>query len=171
MQNHLKKDAVWLVIRKKDSESPNLSWSEAVDQALCFGWVDSVKVSVDSVKYKQYFSKRKPRSMWSKINKDKVARLTREGLMTAAGKKSVALAKKNGSWTQMDAPQNLEIPQELEAEFVKYPDSRAFYEGLSASLRKSCLHWIAMAMRPETRKKRINSIIASIRGSEKPKPF
>ena len=78
--NHNKKDAVWLIFYKKKSPNYNLSWSESVDEALCFGWIDSVKKTIDSEKYKQYFSKRKVKSNWSKVNKDKVQTLIEQGL-------------------------------------------------------------------------------------------
>jgi len=80
-ENHLIKDSIWLIFNKKKSPNPNLTWSEAVDEALCFGWIDSTKKSIDDKKYMQYFCKRKPKSNWSKVNKDKVKTLMEQGLM------------------------------------------------------------------------------------------
>jgi len=95
--NHKSKEAVWLVFYKKKSPKYNLSWSQAVDEALCFGWIDSVKKTIDHETYIQYFSKRKPKSNWSKVNKDKVNNLIVNGLMKEEGLKSIAIAKENGS--------------------------------------------------------------------------
>jgi uncharacterized protein YdeI (YjbR/CyaY-like superfamily) len=92
--NHVKKAAVWLIFYKKKSVQANLDWSEAVDEALCFGWIDSVKRPIDNEKYIQYFSKRKANSTWSKINKDKVDYLASENLMQEAGFKIIEIAKK-----------------------------------------------------------------------------
>src|SRR5690606_10495074 len=107
--NHIKKDAVWLIFYKKTSPKYNLSWSESVDESLCFGWIDSTKKTIDTERYKQYFTKRKAKSNWSKINKEKVKNLIDKGLITEAGLKSIEIAKENGSWTILDAVENLEI--------------------------------------------------------------
>src|SRR5690606_5957901 len=101
--NHAEKQSVWLIQYKKRSNVPSISWSEAVDEALCFGWIDSTKKSIDAEKYMQYYSKRKTNSMWSKINKDKIQQLITDGTMTEAGFKSIETAKLNGSWTILDA--------------------------------------------------------------------
>ena len=90
--NHQNKDAVWLIFYKKSSPKYNLSWSESVDEALCFGWIDSTKRPIDNEQYKQYFSKRKAKSNWSKINKDKVQALIDQGLMQEAGYQSIDIA-------------------------------------------------------------------------------
>ena len=92
--NHDKKEAVWLIFYKIKSPNYNLSWSESVDEALCFGWIDSVKRTIDNEKYKQYFSKRKAKSNWSKINKEKVKTLIEQGRMKEEGYKSIEIAKK-----------------------------------------------------------------------------
>src|SRR5690606_15890213 len=90
-KNHQSKQSVWLVFYSKASQKPSVTWSEAVDVALCFGWIDSKKIKIDAETSHQFFSKRKPKSTWSKINKEKVRRLTKEGLMTAAGHKAVEI--------------------------------------------------------------------------------
>lgn len=113
--NHVEAKSVWLVIHKKSSPTPNLSWSEAVDQALCFGWIDSVKKSIDKDKYKQYFCKRKANSTWSKINKEKIKKLKEEGLMYDAGLKSVDIAKQNGCWNILDNVEELNVPEDMKS--------------------------------------------------------
>ena len=110
-KNHLKKDAIWLVYYKKNSPKYNLNWSEAVDEALCFGWIDSTANKMDTERYKQYFSKRKVKSNWSKINKDKVKILSEKGLIEEAGFKSIEIAKENGSWTILDEVEALVMPR------------------------------------------------------------
>ena len=170
-QNHEKESAVWLIIYKKGSELPNLSWSEAVDEALCFGWIDSTKRPIDSEKYKQYFTKRKAKSPWSKINKEKVKKLVESGQMTEAGLRPINKAKQDGSWTMADGAENLEIPSDLEEQLNQNPGSLDFFNSLSKSARKSMLHWVGFAKRPETRKKRIGEIVKAAAKREKPKNF
>lgn len=169
--NHKIKESVWLIIYKKKSDTPNLSWSEAVDEALCFGWIDSLKRPIDSEKYMQYFGKRKPKSTWSKINKEKVEKLIKSGLMTESGIKSIEIAKQNGSWTILDSVENLEIPSDLEHELNQSPGSKDFFKSLSKSIQKAMLYWIISAKRAETRQKRIKEIVDNARHSRKPKQF
>ena len=95
---------------RKNLRTITLSWSESVDEALCFGWIDSTKKTIDNEKYKQYFSKRKAKSNWSKINKDKVKTLIDQGLMEEEGYKSIEIAKENGSWTILDGVEALIVP-------------------------------------------------------------
>ena len=96
--NHKTKKCIWLIYFKKATMKPILSWSEAVDQALCYGWIDSVKKSIDHERYMQRFSPRKPKSNWSKINKEKINFLTQHQLMTKSGQDAVDIAKQNGMW-------------------------------------------------------------------------
>ncbi|NIJ44749.1 uncharacterized protein YdeI (YjbR/CyaY-like superfamily) [Wenyingzhuangia heitensis] len=162
VENHLEKDSVWLIIYKKGSKTPNLTWSEAVDQALCFGWIDSVKKTIDSQKYKQYFGKRKPKSNWSKVNKTKIEVLSKKGLMVQAGLDSISVAKQNGSWTILDAVEALIIPSDLEIALGTYPNAKEIFLSLSKSVRKLMLYKIMSAKKPETRQKRIDEIVLEI---------
>jgi uncharacterized protein YdeI (YjbR/CyaY-like superfamily) len=170
-KNHDKKDAVWLVFYKMKTGKRSISWSEAVDQALCFGWVDSIAKPIDDEQYKQYFGKRKPKSVWSKINKEKIERLLADGSIAEAGMKSVAIAKENGSWNILDEVEELIIPKDLEKEFRSKKGSKAFFQSLSKSVRKAMLQWITMAKRPETRQKRISEIAELAALKQKPKQF
>ncbi len=169
--NHDKKDAVWLVFYKKKSPNYNLSWSDSVDEALCFGWIDSTKRTIDTERYMQYFSRRKPKSIWSKINKDKVDYLTSENLMQEAGYKSIELAKKNGSWSMIDEVEALVIPKDLKKEFDKRKGALEYYESLSKSAKKILLGWVILAKRTETRQKRIIEIAENASRKLKPKQF
>ena len=112
-KNHRSKQAVWLVFHNKISGKKSISWSDAVDVALCFGWIDSKKIKIDPETVNQFFSKRKPNSAWSKINKTKVEMLIVHGLMSDAGFKSIETAKQNGSWTILDDVEALIIPEDL----------------------------------------------------------
>lgn len=111
--NHQSKQSVWLVYFKTSTNVTSVSWSEAVDEALCFGWIDSTKKTIDEERYLQYFSRRNPNSTWSKINKEKVAKLIQNNLMTKAGFESIETAKQNGTWSLMDDVENLIIPEDL----------------------------------------------------------
>jgi len=168
-ENHLSKQAVWLVYYKKKSKIESLTWSEAVDVALCFGWIDSKRITIDKDTSHQFFSKRKPKSTWSKINKNKVQELIEKGLMTEAGLACIETAKQNGSWTILDEVEELIIPKDLETEFEKKPNSKDFFFSLSKSLKKIILYWLVCAKTTETRQKRIAEIIDSAEQRLKPK--
>lgn len=170
-QNHNQKKAVWLILHKKNSPGFNLSWSEAVDEALCFGWIDSTKNSIDLDSYKQYFTKRKPKSNWSKVNKDKVKILIDNGLMEKEGYKSIAIAKENGSWTILDSVEELIVPDDLQKVLADDKNSMEYFDGLSKSDKKGLLYWVVSAKRSETRQKRINEIAENARCHSKPKHF
>lgn len=169
--NHQEKQSVWLIYYKTSSQQPSLSWSDAVDEALCFGWIDSTRKSIDSEKFLQLFSKRKPKSTWSKINKEKVSRLIQEGHMNTAGLKCIEIAKQNGSWNILDEVEELKMPKDLELALASAPESIEFFHSLSKSVKKSILHWIVVAKKPETRNKRITEIALFISQKQKPRIF
>lgn len=168
-QNSNTKKAVWLVLYTKASGKQSITWRQAVDVALCFGWIDSKKIKIDDESSHQFFSKRKAISTWSKINKEKVEALINEDLMTASGYQSIEIAKENGSWTILDDVEELLIPKDLEDKFKTRPDSRDFFFSLSKSTRKAMLQWIVLARRPETREKRISEIVEQAAQKQKPK--
>ncbi len=170
-QNHTRKDAVWVVFYKKATNRPTLSWSDAVDEALCFGWIDSVKKTYDAESAIQFFSKRKPKSTWSKINKDKVQKLQEAGLMTQAGLDCIAIAKQNGSWEILDTIELLILPADLETALKARENALDYFTSLSKSMRKAILQWLVLARRPETRQKRIAEIAECASRKQKPKPF
>lgn len=170
-KNHQSEHSVWLVYYKLSTKIASVSWSEAVDEALCFGWIDSTKKTIDKERYMQYFSRRKPNSMWSKINKDKVDYLTSENLMQEAGYKTIEIAKKNGSWSILDEVEALVIPEDLKKEFNARVGSLEYYESLSKSVKKILLAWVVLAKRRETRQKRIMEIAENASRKLKPKQF
>jgi len=159
------------VFYNKSSGRKTITWSEAVDVALAYGWIDSKKVKIDGETAHQFFSRRKPKSTWSKINKDKVERLMAEGKMTKAGLEAIEMAKQNGSWSVLDEVETLTIPNDLEKAFRKVGGSKKFFLGLSKSVRKAMLQWVVLARRPETRKKRIEEIAGQAGKQLKPKQF
>ena len=170
-KNHLSKQSVWLVCYNKKSAKKSISWADAVEAALCFGWIDSKKIKIDEETSHQFFSKRKAKSTWSKINKGKVAKLIDEGLMAKSGLEAIAIAKQNGSWAILDEVEELTIPKDLEKALAKKRASKEFFTGLSKSVRKAMLQWIVLAKRPETRKKRIDEIAELASKKLKPKQF
>lgn len=170
-ENHRRVPSVWVIYHKKNSGKANINWSDAVDEALCFGWIDSTRKTLDENRFIQRFSKRKPGSMWSKINKEKVRRLVEEGRMTQAGLHSIETAKQNGSWNISDAAEELHVPDDLAEAFKARPGSGEYFLGLAKSVRKSMLQWLAMAKRPETRQKRIAEIAEAAALNKKPKQF
>lgn len=168
-ENHNSKQSVWLVYSTKKSTIPSLSWSEAVDEALCFGWIDSTRKTIDDSTFMQFFSKRKPKSNWSKINKVKVQQLIENGRMTKAGFESIEIAQQNGFWTILDEVEELLIPNDLEIAFTQHPGSKDYFLSLSKSVRKIMLSWIVLAKRQETRQKRIDEIVENAGQQLKPK--
>lgn len=168
IQNNNIKQAVWVVFYKKGSDMPSISWSEAVDEALCFGWIDSKKIKIDDQRSHQYFSKRKPNGTWSKINKDKIEKLLLENRMTSTGLESIQNAKNNGSWNLLDDVEALIPPGDLKEAFEKETEAFEFYKLLSKTSKKNILQWLVMAKLPETRMKRISTIIECALLKKKP---
>lgn len=171
LENHNKKQSIWLVHYNKKSNMPSVSWSDAVDEALCFGWIDSTRKSLDNDMFIQFFTKRKPTSVWSKINKEKIERLKQEGLLMPAGLESISIAQQNGTWNILDDVEELEISEDLEMEFNTREGSKEYFLSLSKSVRKSMLQWIKLAKRPETRQKRIVELVEHANRKIRPKQF
>ena len=169
--NHEKEQSVWLIYYKKKSNIPTIIYSEAVDEALCFGWIDSKSKPLDEEKFMQFFSRRKEKSVWSKVNKEKVDRLIGEGLMSKAGYEIIETAKKNGSWTILDEAEALIIPDDLEKAFDNRSNARQYFLGLSRSDKRNILQWLVLAKRQETRLKRITEIVELADINQKPKQF
>lgn len=170
-ENHAEKTGVWLVNYKKQTGSRTLSWSDAVDEALCFGWIDSTARSLDEQRYAQFFSPRKPRSTWSKINKEKVKTLIASGLMKPAGLACIKVARQNGSWTLLDSVEALKVPKDLREALIPAPKAKLFFSKLSPSAQKVLLQWLVLAKTPETRHTRIDEIIRNGTEGLMPKAF
>lgn len=170
-ENHLTKNAVWLIFYKKHTGKPSVAWTDAVDEALCFGWIDSKAETIDKDSFRQYFCKRKPNSTWSKINKQKIEILAEKGLIAQAGLDVMEIAKQNGSWIILDEVEELIIPIELEKAFDNTENSRDYFLSLCKSKKKVLLQWIALAKTQTTRQKRILEIVESASQKQQPKPF
>lgn len=170
-EHYDKQQSIWLIHGKKSSNLPTITWSEAVDEALCFGWIDSTRRSIDHKRFMQFFSKRKPTSVWSKVNKGNVQRLIDQKLMTQAGLDIIDIAKQNGCWSILDDVEALNLPEDLEEEFKIQPGSKAFFLSLSRSTKKGILQWIVLAKRPETRRQRIIEVTVLATQGLKPKQF
>lgn len=158
-KNHVKERSVFLIIYRKQCDVPSVYYSEAVDEALCFGWIDSVPKKRDAISYYVLFSKRNPKSNWSRVNKLKVERLLKEGKMTEAGQKMIDLAKASGTWTALDHVSDLIVPQDLQSLLNKNKKAVKYFEAFSPSAKRGILEWVYSAKRPETRKNRIKEIV------------
>jgi len=154
-----RRDTVWVAVSKKNAAKPTLSQAEAVDEALCWGWIDGTARSLDEDYFLQSFSRRKPRSVWSAINKNKVARFIEEGRMQQPGLDSIAVAKANGYWSILDDVEALKIPPDLEDALKKKPEAYDAFMALSPSRKKQLLKTLALAQRAETREKRVQTIV------------
>jgi len=157
--HHEQREGIYLIFYSVDHDMPSMRWEEAVNVALCYGWIDSTVKSLGDGKRRQYFCPRKPKSVWSKLNKSYVAKLQKEGLMHASGLKIISDAKQNGGWTALDDVENGVIPEDLEHAFKKNKKAFTNYNNFSRTYRKSYLYWLNQAKREETRSKRIMEII------------
>lgn len=160
---------VWLAIGKKGNPVTSLSYDDAVEEALAFGWIDSLTKRLDEHRFLQVFTPRRPNSVWSATNKARVERLTAEGLMTEAGLRAVEVAKVNGSWSSFDDVEAMIIPDDLAEGLASTAGAREGFEKMSASDRKMVLYWVASAKRPETRSNRIAQAAAAAVESRMPR--
>lgn len=158
--NHQTKKAVWLIIYRKESKIESVYYPEAVDEALCFGWIDSKANKRDSQSYYQFFSQRNPKSNWSKINKDKVAKLIKADLMTPAGLAMIDLAKNTGTWDALNDVDAVKEPDDLMNLLIQNPIALLNWNNFAKSARRGILEWILNAKKPETRSKRIEETVA-----------
>ncbi|WDF45746.1 YdeI/OmpD-associated family protein [Chryseobacterium sp. KACC 21268] len=170
-ENHTREKGIWLLQYNKKSGKPSISWSDAVDEALCYGWIDSLKKKLSEESSIQYFGKRKPKSTWSKINKQKIEKLTSENRMCQAGLDIIIIAKDNGSWEILDSVEELLVPEDLMLELSIRAGAADFFHSLSNSAKKMMLQWLVLAKRPETRQKRIMEIAEAAEKKMKPKQF
>jgi uncharacterized protein YdeI (YjbR/CyaY-like superfamily) len=150
---------LWVVYRKKSSELEGPTYEDLVEEALCFGWIDSQVRRLDDERRIQWFSPRRKGGLWSRLNKERVDRLTRLGLMAPAGQKVIDEAVADGSWSQADDVDALVIPSDLEVALDALPAARAAYESLADSVKRQHLWWIQSAKRASTRSTRITELI------------
>ena len=165
--NHATATGVWLITWRPRSGRIGLDYEAAIEEALCFGWVDSTGGRVDDDRGKLYFAPRKPRSVWAATNKVRIARLIDDGRMRPAGLAVIERAKANGSWTILDGPERLEVPPDLAAAFDRVPPAAGRFAAFPPSARKMMLGWIAQAQRPETRAARIAQVAEAAARNER----
>jgi uncharacterized protein YdeI (YjbR/CyaY-like superfamily) len=166
--NHATARGVWLVSwRPRSGRPPGVDYEAAIEEALCFGWVDSTGGHLDDERGKLYFAPRKARSPWAASNKVRVERLVAEGRMAPAGLAAIERAKANGSWEILDGSERLEVPDDLAAAFEARPPAAANFAAFPPSTRKMLLGWVAVAQRPETRATRIAKVAEAAARNER----
>lgn len=153
--NHGTDAGVWLVTFKKATGRQAFPPEAAIEEALSFGWIDSLPRALDAERTMLWFSPRKASSGWSGVNKRRVERLIAEGRMQPAGWRAIEVAKANGAWERLDAATQLEVPADLEAALRGYPNAAERFAAFPPSARRGILEWIAQAKRPETRARRV----------------
>lgn len=166
--HHASAKGVWLIYYKKGSGMPTVAYPDMVKECLCFGWIDSRVSRLDEARYLQLITPRKPRSVWSKLNKSYIEELERDGLLTPAGIAKIDAAKADGSWTALDAVEALTIPEDLAAALAASPAAQATFASYSPSTLKLALTKLAAAKRPETRQRRLTELIALAVEGKKP---
>jgi len=162
-ENHNSPEGIYLIFYTVAHEMPSMRWEEAVRVALCYGWIDSTVKSLGDGKRRQYFCPRKPKSVWSKVNKIHLKELEAEGLIHESGYQSIAIAKENGSWTALDDVENGIVPEDLQKAFKRNAKAWDNFQNFTPGQRKSYLYWLNQAKRNETRQKRIREIIVLCR--------
>ena len=154
-QHHADKTEIWLVLLKKHVREPCVTLDEAVEEALCYGWIDGKLWSLGEREHAIRFSPRKPRGTWSPSNKARVERLTREGRMAPAGLAAVEAARRSGAWDDVDRPADYDVvPPDLEEQFRLVPGAAQQFASFSAGQRRDYVRWVVRAVRPETRARR-----------------
>jgi uncharacterized protein YdeI (YjbR/CyaY-like superfamily) len=159
-RHHRAAPGIWLVYHKKASDTPTVTYDEAVREALCYGWIDSLVRALDADRYRQLFTPRRPGSTWSPSNKRRVAQLIADRRMTKAGLAKIESAQADGSWQSLDAVETLTIPAELRRALAAEGDALRHFRGYAASLRKAMLYWLSSAKRPATRERRLAKLVA-----------
>lgn len=154
-KNFERKQGIWFISYKKTTGKSRVDYEEAVEEALCFGWVDSKPSKLDDERSMLWFAPRKRRTGWSKPNKERVDRMTKAGLMRASGLAKVEQAKADGSWTSLDAIEALMVPPDLAAAFAEHPQAAKNFDAFPRSVKRGILEWIHTAKRSETRLARI----------------
>ena len=165
--NHRQSDGIWLCIFKKDSGEPTVTYAEALDEALCFGWIDGQKQRHDEASWRQRFTPRRPKSGWSKINTQHAERLIKAGRMKVAGHAAIDAAKKDGRWTAAyDSPSNATFPEDFLAELRRNKKAQAFFDSLNRANRYAIAYRLQTAKKPETRQRRMETILAMLARGE-----
>lgn len=169
--NHAQGESIWFVYGKMGSGAARLDPDAAIEEALCFGWIDSLPRKVDETRAKLRFSPRKAGSNWSALNKRRVAAMIEAGRMTPAGLAKIEAARADGSWTALEEVDALIVPDDLARAFARHPGSAAAFAGFPGSTRRGILEWILNAKRPETRAKRLEETASLAAKGERANQF
>jgi uncharacterized protein YdeI (YjbR/CyaY-like superfamily) len=170
-QHHATSKGIWLVLDKKKSGRVSLTTEEAIEEALCFGWIDSRPNKLDDDRFLLLLTPRQPRSAWSKINRDRADRLIKNGLMTPAGQQKIDLAKKKGTWLKLLPFESRTLPADLAQALAASPSAKENYRSFTPSSQTQILRWIAEAKRPQTRAKRIEQTVLLAERGQKPNQY
>ncbi|WP_163132636.1 YdeI family protein [Agarivorans sp. Alg241-V36] len=166
--NHANQSELWIKIFKKHTATPSVTWDDVVIEALCWGWIDGIKKSVDEQSYLQRISPRKPRSNWSKRNRQHVERLIQDGRMTSFGLSHVDAAKADGRWENAYSVSEMEVPEDFLTALQLEPSAQQFYATLTKSNRYVIAHGLLSAKKPETRQKRFAKYLDLLARNQKP---
>jgi len=167
-KNHAVKAGIWLIFYKKETSKPTIEYEAAVEEALCFGWIDSIIKKIDGEKYARKFTPRSDKSNWSALNKRRVNKMIKEGRMTKIGLAKIEKAKKTGLWEKDGWPQiSLDIPPEFAKALARNKKAKENFDNLAPTYRKHYIGWISVAKRPETKKRRIEESIALLEKGQK----
>ena len=167
-RHHKSEVGIWLIFYKKGTSKPTIAYEDAVEEALCFGWIDSIVKKIDDEKYVRKFTPRKDKSGWSQLNKKRANKMIKQGRMTEAGMAKIKAAKKNGCWDQEARPQiSFEVPPEFARALAQNKKAKDHFDRLAPTYRKHYIGWIITAKRPETRERRIAESIALLEKGKK----
>ncbi|MBW2454509.1 MAG: YdeI/OmpD-associated family protein [Deltaproteobacteria bacterium] len=168
-KNHRRKTEIWLLLYKKHVDKPGVSYAEAVEEALCFGWIDGILKRIDDESHVIRFSPRKPKSRWADSNRRRVAAMIEAGQMTPAGMALVEAAQKSGAWDEtetLDRPPSM--PQDLAAALARNQRAAHNFDGFAPGYQRDYLRWVLAAKRPETRQRRIREVVKRAARNQKP---
>jgi uncharacterized protein YdeI (YjbR/CyaY-like superfamily) len=168
VKNHAAEKELWLVFYKKNSNKPTVTYDEAVEEALCFGWIDSIIKAIDEEQYATRFSPRKSGSVWSETNKRRVVKMIKQGRMTPIGLAKIQEAKKNGEWDKASQRDDTSVvPDDLKHALQANKQAQRNFETVSRSQKRLFIYWITSAKRDETRQRRIRKTMQMLRDNEK----
>jgi len=173
-EHHASETEVWLIYYKKHTGKPRVPYDDAVEEALCYGWIDSTVRRLDDERYMQKFTPRNPRSVWSKLNKERALKMIKARRMTRAGRVRIEDAKKSGAWDRADEPAQASpaartdaVPPELKRALAANKAAARNFDNLAPSYRRQCIDWFLNAKREETRRKRLKEIISLLSKNKK----
>ena len=167
-ENHAAEAGIWLIFYKKKASRPTIAYEAAVEEAICFGWIDSIIKKIDAVRYARKFTPRLDKSKWSLLNKKRADKMIKQGRMMEVGLAKIKAAKKTGLWDKDLRPRiSLDIPPEFAKALARNKKAKGNFDKLAPSYRKHYIGWIVIAKRPETKKRRIDESIALLEKGKK----